>query len=181
MAESPTSVCRYGCAALSHTNRPPEIMAGTLSMCVKWRIQRFRAVPPPVVVAMASGQLPCAWPQPGGPEVAVIICPASRRRLPWRGGDRADVGPGAAAAPVRGGHAGRVDDHRGRGPARRRSGRRVPAGRHPVRPRHGPARDRKSTRLNSSHSSISYAVFCLKKKKKKIIFICTTKKTQKNK
>src|SRR5689334_23945201 len=28
-------------------------------------------------------------------------------------------------------------------------------------------RDRKSTRLNSSHSSISYAVFCLKKKKKR--------------
>src|SRR5438270_5077317 len=30
-------------------------------------------------------------------------------------------------------------------------------------------RDRKSTRLNSSHSQISYAVFCLKKKKKLII------------
>src|SRR5207245_1989173 len=30
------------------------------------------------------------------------------------------------------------------------------------------ARDRKSTRLNSSHGSISYAVFCLKKKKNKI-------------
>src|SRR5438477_6867232 len=30
------------------------------------------------------------------------------------------------------------------------------------------ASDRKSTRLNSSHMSISYAVFCLKKKKKKI-------------
>src|SRR5688572_31895788 len=30
-----------------------------------------------------------------------------------------------------------------------------------------PAVDRKSTRLNSSHSQISYAVFCLKKKKKK--------------
>src|SRR5688572_31425494 len=29
-----------------------------------------------------------------------------------------------------------------------------------------PAKDRKSTRLNSSHSQISYAVFCLKKKKK---------------
>src|SRR2546430_11285877 len=28
------------------------------------------------------------------------------------------------------------------------------------------AKDRKSTRLNSSHSQISYAVFCLKKKKK---------------
>src|SRR2546427_5073007 len=31
----------------------------------------------------------------------------------------------------------------------------------------GGDRDRKSTRLNSSHSQISYAVFCLKKKKKK--------------
>src|SRR5262245_62864732 len=30
-------------------------------------------------------------------------------------------------------------------------------------------RDRKSTRLNSSHLGISYAVFCLKKKKKKTI------------
>src|SRR5438876_1970322 len=30
----------------------------------------------------------------------------------------------------------------------------------------GGQRDRKSTRLNSSHPSISYAVFCLKKKKK---------------
>src|SRR5207302_9679544 len=32
-------------------------------------------------------------------------------------------------------------------------------------------RDRKSTRLNSSHVKISYAVFCLKKKKKKNIHI----------
>src|SRR2546430_12685470 len=31
----------------------------------------------------------------------------------------------------------------------------------------GKALDRKSTRLNSSHSQISYAVFCLKKKKNK--------------
>src|SRR5688572_32460417 len=31
----------------------------------------------------------------------------------------------------------------------------------------GAVQDRKSTRLNSSHSQISYAVFCLKKKKKK--------------
>src|SRR2546427_10475904 len=34
-------------------------------------------------------------------------------------------------------------------------------------------RDRKSTRLNSSHSQISYAVFCLKKKKKHSIRDCT--------
>src|SRR5207302_10362911 len=32
----------------------------------------------------------------------------------------------------------------------------------------GRSRDRKSTRLNSSHVKISYAVFCLKKKKKQI-------------
>src|SRR5699024_12046390 len=32
-------------------------------------------------------------------------------------------------------------------------------------------RDRKSTRLNSSHVSISYAVFCLKKKKKNINYM----------
>src|SRR5947209_13135529 len=34
-------------------------------------------------------------------------------------------------------------------------------------PHHAVPRDRKSTRLNSSHANISYAVFCLKKKKKK--------------
>src|SRR5690348_18444885 len=33
-------------------------------------------------------------------------------------------------------------------------------------PARSPEEDRKSTRLNSSHPSISYAVFCLKKKKK---------------
>src|SRR2546430_8812296 len=37
-----------------------------------------------------------------------------------------------------------------------------------TQPPPGPG-DRKSTRLNSSHSQISYAVFCLKKKKKKKI------------
>src|SRR2546429_1026740 len=34
--------------------------------------------------------------------------------------------------------------------------------------RHGYRSDRKSTRLNSSHGYISYAVFCLKKKKKRM-------------
>src|SRR3712207_8534940 len=33
-----------------------------------------------------------------------------------------------------------------------------------------PGRDRKSTRLNSSHANISYAVFCLKKKKNYMSF-----------
>src|SRR5256885_4138934 len=49
---------------------------------------------------------------------------------------------------------------RGRG----RLGRRL--GKAGARPQHA---DRKSTRLNSSHLVISYAVFCLKKKKKYII------------
>src|SRR5256885_6329890 len=40
--------------------------------------------------------------------------------------------------------------------------------------------DRKSTRLNSSHLVISYAVFCLKKKKNKtqlVTYMCVTKST----
>src|SRR3712207_8446344 len=45
-------------------------------------------------------------------------------------------------------------DHLGEAELSRRLGRRV---------------DRKSTRLNSSHANISYAVFCLKKKKKTLI------------
>src|SRR3712207_8650935 len=38
-----------------------------------------------------------------------------------------------------------------------------------IGPRPGVIEDRKSTRLNSSHANISYAVFCLKKKKKQVI------------
>src|SRR2546430_7594183 len=41
----------------------------------------------------------------------------------------------------------------------------VPAAEHHQKARRAEALDRKSTRLNSSHSQISYAVFCLKKKK----------------
>src|SRR5256885_11010874 len=42
----------------------------------------------------------------------------------------------------------------------------------------GPQReDRKSTRLNSSHLVISYAVFCLKKKNRKQIFISAAKRS----
>src|SRR5947209_13386198 len=52
--------------------------------------------------------------------------------------------------------------HPGLHPCHRR-----PRQRHGARPlRRGVQGDRKSTRLNSSHANISYAVFCLKKKKK---------------
>src|SRR5207245_7119900 len=56
----------------------------------------------------------------------------------------------------------RAGDDRKDWVARRRAARRVPGSRRRLEPQ-----DRKSTRLNSSHGSISYAVFCLKKKKKK--------------
>src|SRR2546426_7126768 len=54
-----------------------------------------------------------------------------------------------------------------RGVGRKREARRQLAPRVQVEQldRHPPDRDRKSTRLNSSHLVISYAVFCLKKKK----------------
>src|SRR3712207_7239790 len=55
----------------------------------------------------------------------------------------------------RGARRGRGADRRSGGGRGRRARDRAPAG------------DRKSTRLNSSHANISYAVFCLKKKKKR--------------
>src|SRR2546430_9455353 len=64
----------------------------------------------------------------------------------------------AEAAGAGGGDAGADEQARGRRGAGVREGVRVVGG--------GAAGDRKSTRLNSSHSQISYAVFCLKKKKK---------------
>src|SRR3712207_7453713 len=65
------------------------------------------------------------------------------------------VGLVEAFRAVAAAHEGRMDR-----PARRRSMSLVA---HGAAPRQG---DRKSTRLNSSHANISYAVFCLKKKKK---------------
>src|SRR2546422_3018701 len=78
---------------------------------------------------------------------SVVFQPQAARRAPahHRAGDR------APARKARGGD--RAEDLHGclAGPARRRA----------------PEQDRKSTRLNSSHGYISYAVFCLKKKKVK--------------
>src|SRR2546426_6582126 len=54
-------------------------------------------------------------------------------------------------------------------PSRSREQHRLPegAGDRGAQQRTDPVEDRKSTRLNSSHLVISYAVFCLKKKKKR--------------
>src|SRR5689334_24143306 len=74
-----------------------------------------------------------------------------------------EQGPDVAAVGAADGRVGRLRVvHRG-GP--QLGGQRGLVHRGAVRGRHDPlALDRKSTRLNSSHSSISYAVFCLKKK-----------------
>src|SRR3712207_7813443 len=66
----------------------------------------------------------------------------------WHAGARPDPDPGVGAA---------TGDHRDGVPHR------CTRERHPE----GCDRDRKSTRLNSSHANISYAVFCLKKKQQK--------------
>src|SRR5437867_9076103 len=68
---------------------------------------------------------------------------------------------GLAEGRGRRGAGNRHQRRRGGGPALPR-----PPGAGPGQLRQGRAVDRKSTRLNSSHRTISYAVFCLKKKKK---------------
>src|SRR2546426_7146389 len=75
----------------------------------------------------------------------------------FRSRGRGGAAGGAAAVPVHGRAA------RAHGPL---SARPPPVLRDCGR-RRGQRQDRKSTRLNSSHLVISYAVFCLKKKKKK--------------
>src|SRR5438034_8695709 len=62
---------------------------------------------------------------------------------------------------------GRAQDHGGRERIDDREPRRRRAAQPP-----GRGGDRKSTRLNSSHTVISYAVFCLKKKKKRKTMPC---------
>src|SRR3712207_8513720 len=73
-------------------------------------------------------------------------------------------GAARPAPPVRRADGGRAQGRAGQGPLRLvpRPGRRGPQDHVPV--------DRKSTRLNSSHANISYAVFCLKKKNIDLVF-----------
>src|SRR2546422_2162564 len=79
-------------------------------------------------------------------------------------GPHARPGPARAHAPRRDGH--RSIPRPARAPDGSGARSRTPPGpaRAPPRPGSGTGRDRKSTRLNSSHGYISYAVFCLKKK-----------------
>src|SRR2546427_7434939 len=95
-----------------------------------------------------TGVQTCALPI--FPGHAAPPCPAGRRARGLgacalqRGGAPAHAGPAGAAGPLAG-------PQRALAPGLRAGG-------------GPPEADRKSTRLNSSHSQISYAVFCLKKK-----------------
>src|SRR3712207_7294765 len=90
---------------------------------------------------------------------ALPICPTVCRRLPVRRFHR-NSSYGLSAVPRRK----LGNDVSNRQSADRISGCRYRCYGLSVRPL--PPQDRKSTRLNSSHANISYAVFCLKKKKK---------------
>src|SRR3712207_7133518 len=70
----------------------------------------------------------------------------------------------------RGRHGVHGRDAPARGEGRVRPGRDLLPGRPGAEPRAAEL-DRKSTRLNSSHANISYAVFCLKKTKKPLLFL----------
>src|SRR5690606_41857891 len=104
----------------------------------------------------------------------LVHCPRLLSFL-WRHGDHrplhsfptrrsSDLHERLSPGPRAGDHRVDVADHRLRHPAVRQD--------HPVDVAHQPpgvVEDRKSTRLNSSHVKISYAVFCLKKKKQIIL------------
>src|SRR3712207_8483454 len=81
--------------------------------------------------------------------------------------------PDAGAADL----GGEIIRHQGAGPgverghAADRSGDRAIAAPPAALQEAGEEADRKSTRLNSSHANISYAVFCLKKKKKNAVYM----------
>src|SRR5256886_179561 len=101
-----------------------------------------------------------------------VGCAATRGA---RGGPPGATGARGPGVPARGGGGGRGRRHPLAAGDRARVGdrrhpRSAPLGqRAAARGRGDASPDRKSTRLNSSHSQISYAVFCLKKKKKKHI------------
>src|SRR5206468_11993427 len=94
-----------------------------------------------------------------------LLPPPSPPPFPYTTLFRSPAGPGRAGSPRCSARApAAVPAGPPAGPAPPRTGARVPPFARPI----GPARrsrDRKSTRLNSSHDQISYAVFCLKKKK----------------
>src|SRR5699024_12663469 len=97
--------------------------------------------------------LPCllpSFPTRRSSDLAEPLRLRLRRGAPLRRVRRGPGGFRGAGAELWGGHAGTVP---GSGTGHRRE---QPAG-----------ADRKSTRLNSSHVSLSYAVFCLKNKKEK--------------
>src|SRR5690606_40792885 len=104
-----------------------------------------------------SPRLRCSLPPPATPEVYPLslrdALPICRIVLP---GTRSDLAQPHRQPP---------EARERHGPVERSAGPRLGARRRLHRPLPHRREDRKSTRLNSSHVKISYAVFCLKKKK----------------
>src|SRR5574343_1834853 len=103
--------------------------------------------------------------------LTLILGPAAGRHLTQISEDPARIGPGpVASAAVARGRGVAAWPHptttRPRPPGPRPGDRHAPRPERAARPRGRADPDRKSTRLNSSHITNSYAVFCLKKKKK---------------
>src|SRR2546430_2645850 len=116
---------------------PSSVPAGTVST------RRFstRTSPlPPQVRHRSEGTRPLPRHTGHGRFTAKPPCPNEITPRPRHSGQVDSVAPGAAPLPLQVGHTSAIGSVTGTLP------------------------DRKSTRLNSSHSQISYAVFCLKKK-----------------
>src|SRR3989475_9193932 len=127
--------------ALTRPSRPPRPSAIWGSCCSTTRSERRGSC------RRSVASRPRSRPPPVVPAIS------ARRR---RGPARSSTSPWAARGGATPTPPGSSSYAGGPGPTSRSSG----------RPHSSPVtRDRKSTRLNSSHSQISYAVFCLKKKK----------------
>src|SRR5438034_1422092 len=147
-------------------DRSPGVRAVPGAGRVLGRRRRQAAVAPGELVTLLSRALPL--PQGN----ARWVRRTAHLGAPERGARRAATHRGHQPVVQRGTwRVGGTGDRRGLR-ARRGAHERLRQGRDaPARRR---VRDRKSTRLNSSHTVISYAVFCLKKKKKKEQIISST-------
>src|SRR5207245_2605560 len=156
----------------AHSPRParPRAHAGRLAACrgaarargrgrrPGRRVAACRPAPPGRGGAGGNRQPPVSVRHPAAdvdPAVPQLLLPIGQRQC------------GAQPLLPAGRHLGpRLRDGGAGHPVRNEAARQVSLDRRPVAEGRG---DRKSTRLNSSHGSISYAVFCLKKKREKLV------------
>src|SRR5206468_5771153 len=142
---------------LPRTGAASERQARTGVLPHSFPVSRF-PFPVRVSVTLGSHTGPPSRRRPPAPAPRWSTPPRTPARAPAHGAGRPRAGARRGDEDWR--SRARASDRAGRGAAARRPRARTRVG---GRARQG---DRKSTRLNSSHDQISYAVFCLKKKKK---------------